>query len=252
MILFLVKRLLLPPLILFVLGLVGLLCHRRWPRMGKTLMIGSAAAAYLLCMPWVASFLTMGLQTDPPLRSGRLPEGPGAIVILGADVQGYSPELGRPDVGPMTLTRLRYGANLARETGLPVAVSGGVTVHGVPPLGELMARVLREEQGMEARFVEKRSKTTWENARGTARLLAKEGIDEIILVSHAWHLPRARSAFKREGLTVIPGPTGALGWPDGLLRGLLPSASALRSSCFAVHEWAGRVWYEVRDWVTLK
>lgn len=243
----LVRRLVMPPTGLFLLGLAGLVLRRRGhPRMGAALMGGAAGVLLLLCVPWVASALTMGLQTEPWLRPGRVPAEAGAIVVLGADVQGYSPELGRPDVGPMTLTRLRYGATLARESGLPLALSGGATVAGVPPIARLMHRVLREEHGIEARFVEDRSLTTWDNAALTAPLLRAAGIEHVVLVSHAWHLPRARAAFERAGLRVTSAPTAALGWPDGLLRGCQPSGSALRSSCHAVHEWVGRAWYALR------
>ena len=239
------RRALLPPTALFLAAGIGLFLLRRIPILGKVLLLGSGLTMLVLCLPWVASLLAASLQDEPVLRLRELPAGGQAVVILGADVQGYTPELERPDVGPMTLTRLRYGAILARASGLPIAVSGGPTVRGVPPLGELMATVLEEEHGLVPTIVEGRSLTTRENARELAPLLEQAGIERVLLVSHAWHMPRAREAFEREGIAIVPAPTGALGRPDGFLRGFVPSASSLRSSCFAIHEWVGRLWYSL-------
>ena len=49
---------------------------------------------------------------------------------------------------------------------------------------------------------ERASFTTKENARYTAALLARRGIDHVVLCSCAWHLERARQFFEAEGLAV--------------------------------------------------
>jgi len=40
---------------------------------------------------------------------------------------------------------------------------------------------------------------TWENAAFTARMLRRENVDKILLVTHAWHMPRAKVAFAAAG-----------------------------------------------------
>ncbi len=62
----------------------------------------------------------------------------------------------------------------------------------------------------------------------------------MILVTSALHMPRARRAFERAGIAVIPAPTDfevAPGPFDPL--DLLPNAGALDGSGRAMKEWVG-------------
>ena len=49
-------------------------------------------------------------------------------MILGGGLRRSAPEYGGDTLGRLTLERLRYGAMLAKRTGLPVMVSGGTTL----------------------------------------------------------------------------------------------------------------------------
>jgi hypothetical protein len=55
-----------------------------------------------------------------------------AIVVLGGGRRLLAPEYGVATLTPRSIERLRYGVWLARETGLPLAFSGGVG-HGAKP-----------------------------------------------------------------------------------------------------------------------
>ncbi len=59
-----------------------------------------------------------------------------------------------------------------------------------------------EEEGVPASAIvrERCSFSTKENARYTARLLARRGVTDAVVVTCAWHLPRAMRAFRREGV----------------------------------------------------
>jgi uncharacterized SAM-binding protein YcdF (DUF218 family) len=166
-------------------------------------------------------------------------------VILAAGRRAYAPEFGGETVDGLTLERLRYGAVVTRATGLPVLVSGGLGSGDAPSLAAMMAQVLHDEYGIEARWREGESSTTMENARFSAALLRKERIGRILLVTHAWHMQRAASAFRASGLAVIAAPT-AFYRPSDLLTGLLPDMGALRMSGYALHELIGSAWYAVR------
>ena len=48
------------------------------------------------------------------------------IVVLGGGMQRSSPEYGSPQLSANSLQRVRYGAWLGRQSGLPLAFSGGV------------------------------------------------------------------------------------------------------------------------------
>ncbi len=51
------------------------------------------------------------------------------------------------------------------------------------------------------------SRTTSENAANTATILAREGLDDCLLVTSAFHMPRAVGLFRKMGVTVRPWPT---------------------------------------------
>jgi uncharacterized SAM-binding protein YcdF (DUF218 family) len=189
--------------------------------------------------------MLLGLETGLPttLQSDHPPQ---AIIILGGDViRAHQEPLGvRP--GLLTLDRLRTGAALHRRTGLPILVTGGTTQPDTAPVGIVMAESLRDDFQTPARWVESKSRDTWENARFSAAILKAEGITSVYIVTHAWHMRRAVLAFQGTGLAVTAAPTpldDPLGpdWTD-----FLPRVSAWQTAWFAMHEWIGYVWYMLR------
>src|SRR6185436_11339472 len=92
--------------------------------------------------------------------------------------------------GPMTMQRVRYAAALQKRTGLPLLVSGGVPRAGLPSLAAMMADAAGE-LGVKAKWREERSGDTRENARFSAELLKADGKKTVMLVTSAFHMPRA-------------------------------------------------------------
>jgi uncharacterized SAM-binding protein YcdF (DUF218 family) len=146
----------------------------------------------------------------------------------------------------LTLERLRGGAALHRRTGLPILVTGGVLAPGDPPLAQLMAQSLAEDFATPARWVEARAMNTAQNARWSAELLGAEGITSALVVSHAWHLPRAMDAFAGGALTVTPAPLQIHRVSLSRLADWLPRPDHLAESWYALREWAGRVVHVVQ------
>jgi len=199
---------------------------------------------YALCTPVVASVLLRSLEPDPVVSLPPPPDA-GAIVVLGGDADSDGREYGGDSAGVLTLVRLRYAAMLQRKTGLPVLITGGPLHDTGPPVSALMQHVLTDEFGIPVRWVENESKNTWENAAFSTRMLRRENVDKILLVTHAWHMPRAKAAFAATGLQVIPAPTGFTPWPGDPVTALLPDAKALLNSAYAIHEMIGLVWYQL-------
>lgn len=233
----------LPPISLLALAVVlGLLGWRG--RRGAALAAACAAASVmLLATPLAAGLLAGSLRLATP-DAGAAASRPGAIVILGADLTHGATG---PDIGPLTLERLRAGAALYRRVGLPILVTGGPPAPGEASLAALMAESLRVDFGVPARWVEPAARDTRDNAQFSAAMLRAEGISAAYVVSHAWHLPRAAEAFARADLVVLPAPVRRLRLPDGRASDLVPRPDHLALSWFALHEWAGRLVYAVRD-----
>jgi uncharacterized SAM-binding protein YcdF (DUF218 family) len=95
------------------------------------------------------------------------------------------------------------------------------------------------------RWTEERSANTRQNIAFAAEILRAEGIDTVLLVTHAWHMPRAVAECERAGLRALPAPTCFRAWPPLELTSFWPSERALRESTWALHEWVGRAWYAV-------
>ena len=238
----LLAHLVLPPSSLFLLALVGLVLWKVRPRLARWLVGSAGGLLFLLCQPFFGAALLRSLQghavvVDP--ASG----GAGAIVVLTADFHVQAAEYGGPTVGPLTLERLRYTARLAHETGLPVLACGGRPRKGVAPLAAMAREALERDFETPVKWTEERSGNTRENVAFAAQILHEQQIDTVLLVTHAWHMPRAVAECKSAGLNALPAPTCFRSWPPLELSSLWPSERALRESTWAIHEWVGRVWY---------
>ncbi len=110
----------------------------------------------------------------------------------------------------------------------------------------VLAQAFYEEQGLDMRRVtfEDGSRTTRENAQQVARLLGKACAEPWLLVTSAWHMPRAVAEFEAVGCAVTPYPvdyrTGAsTPWTEYSM------AFSLVRWQLALHEWLGIAAYRL-------
>jgi len=222
-----------PPVPLMLAGLLGGFAALRGMRIGAWAAVLAAALLLALSTPLASGLLLLSL--DSPARPVGAPP-PAAILVLGAETR-IGPD--GADVGPLTLERLRRAADLQRETGLPMLVTAGPTTPGAPPLAELMRRTLEDSFRVPVRWVEPAARNTAENAARSATILAPQGIASVLLVTHAWHMRRARAEADRAGLIAWPAAVRSERIPDGRPGDWMPRADHLAMSWFALHEWAG-------------
>jgi uncharacterized SAM-binding protein YcdF (DUF218 family) len=78
-------------------------------------------------------------------------------------------------------------------------------------------------------------------------MLREAGIRKVILVTHAYHMRRARAAFQAAGLDVVAAPHGFRSGGEIGLLDFIPSSSAMESSWLALHESLGMLWYRWTD-----
>lgn len=241
----LVSLLILPPLGPLLVIFAGLVLRHRRPRLGAGLAWGGLLLALLLATPFTVGLLLRPLEspTALDLETARNAQ---AIVILAGGQRRNAPEFGGATVNRLTLERLRYGARLARRSGLPILVTGGAPT-GQTPEALLMKDALERDFGLKVRWTESASLDTRDNARHSATILKDAGIDRVLLVTHAAHMPRAAAEFRAAGVEVIPAPTAWLGGPGGNEEVLdfAPGATAAYAGWYAVHEWLGRAAYSV-------
>ncbi|WP_428608502.1 YdcF family protein [Sedimenticola sp.] len=239
------KTLILPPGILILLGLVGLMMGRRL--IGKLLLVITLSAFYLLSTNYISGQLMASLETVSALTEAQISSsGAQAIVVLGAGRHEAAPEYNHRDtLNSLNLERVRYAAWLSHKSGLPIIPSGGSPLSEGPSEAALAQAVLEQEFGAKVLTLEEKGRTTREEALALKPLLHRLGIRKILLVTHAWHMLRALDVFEAAGITVQPAPTGFVHGPTSrpLFYAWLPDAKALLNSYFALHEHLGRLWY---------
>lgn len=244
---YMAKLLLLPPALNLLMMLTAALLWQRFPRLARSLLVLAVVSLWLLSTPIVSQHLSWSLHQYPALPPNHLRETAQraqAIVILSGGMDSESSEFGYPTPDRNTLIRLRYGAFLHRETGLPILVSGGrvFAEHG-PTLADAMANDLAQSFRVATRWRETRSRTTAENAYYSAEILLPQEIKQIILVTESYHMPRSVLAFERSGFEVIAAPTRIQRKENAMLLDWVPRVQALQSSSQSIHEILGLIVY---------
>jgi uncharacterized SAM-binding protein YcdF (DUF218 family) len=241
----LLKAIVLPPIAPLLVSISGLWIMERNPRAGRIVAWTGVLLLLALSTPIVAYFLVSFVDKSPPLDVQRARSAQ-AIVILGGGIRRHALEYGGDTLGRLTLERTRYGARVARLTGLPVLVTGG-SVFGEEPEAKLMKAALEQEFGVPVRWTETRSRNTHENAARSAEILGVEHINRIVLVAHSFDMPRANAEFAAQGIETIPAPTGIPSGEFDTPLDLLPNLAALQSSYFALYE----IYANVVRWITV-
>lgn len=229
-------------------SLLGL--RQAWRRLGMALtaigLVGLITAGFLP----LGNLLVLPLEERFGRAQADLPEGPVAgIIMLGGFEDGWV-STGRGGLAVNeSAERLTEALRLARA--LPeakVVVTGGV--------GELLAgasadvairRYLTDVGVAPERIVlESKSRNTAQNAAYSLAMLQPKPGDRWLLVTSAYHMPRAVGVFRKAGFDVLPFPV------DFRLRGrgdlLMPFKSVgggLQRTDLAVKEWIGLVAYRL-------
>lgn len=247
---FFIKQWLLPPGVLFLLLLAAWWWRRRRPRLAAACFTLGLGGLWLMSLPLTVEQVARTLETEPALALegwAGLASRADAIVVLGAGRERGDPAWGGLDQPAyVALERMRYAAQLAKASGLPVLTSGGLH-YGTPPSeAQLMADRLEADFGVKVSWKEEASHTTWENAEFSAKVLQPLGIKRVVVVTQAWHMQRSRWSFERAGFEVVPAPVGFLGRDHARpFAGLLPENRAMWQSGQLLNEAAGLAGYRL-------
>jgi uncharacterized SAM-binding protein YcdF (DUF218 family) len=191
------------------------------------------------------------------LPNGELPQSE-AIVVLGGGT--------RPRISPRPWyevneagDRILYGSWLYKQGKAPLLVVTGGRAdwygEGGNPESEDMAAIA-ETMGVPVSAIiqESQSFNTRDNAVNTKQILDQRGINKVLLVTSALHMPRSMEIFRKVGLEVIPAPTDFLSVNNENSKGLaivldlLPSAEALKNTTNAIKEYIGLFIYQLAGW----
>ena len=236
-------------LLLFATLIGVLLCFGRRARFGR----GLALAAVLILL--AAATLPLGmlliapLEDRFPLPPPNLPPPEGIIVLGGAIDDLVSAARGETvfDEGGERLTEAVVLAK--RYPQARVVYTGGTAsfVPGATSTEAVQARKLMSQMGIapERVTIEDKSRNTDENARFTAAIVHPQPSQRWIVVTSAFHMPRAMGLFEKAGFHPIAYPVAFRTqgrWPDDLRLRFDPVRN-LRTFEIAIHEWIGLAAY---------
>jgi uncharacterized SAM-binding protein YcdF (DUF218 family) len=250
-----VAALLLPPVPFLLLILIGarLILPRRG--LGWSIILLSVAGMWLTTTIGFARVVErFALGVPSALSSDRLAQikadakakGTYAIVVLGGGLEPFAPEYGVSSLSAASLERLVFGTWLSRETGVPMAFSGGAgwAQRQSATEAEVAARIAAQELGRPVKWIEDQSRDTRENASRSVPLLKRAGVTHILLVTHGWHMPRAKRAFDEQaapaGMQVEAAPMGLGSRAEGPALDWLPTTQGTTRTRQAMREWFGR------------
>jgi len=146
--------------------------------------------------------LAVGFKVHATGRRVRaLPADVKTGVVLGALVF--------PDGTPASalVDRVKLGVELLRRGALDRLVLSGGSPDTRPTEAAVMAQLARTMGAPQSALVlESASRSTFDNARNTAALLAPLGITQVALITCDFHVARASAQFRAHGLTtwVVP------------------------------------------------
>ena len=246
---YIIKQLAFPPSSLLLLLLLSFFLRKRWPKVAIASFVIGISGLYIISLPITVEYAARALETETPITPQQWPElaqHANAIVVLGGGREVNDPAWQSDQPSLMAMQRLRYAARLAKASQLPILVSGGLHFGQPPSEAQIMASSLQQDFDVATRWLEDQSRTTWENALYTAQMLQAEGIQQVILVTDAWHMPRSRWSFEQFGFEVISAPVGFLSGANGRpFNGWLPESKAMWHNTALLNEAIGAVLYRL-------
>ncbi len=217
---------------------------------GRLVTAGLALVLLVLATPF-GSFLIWGLERRFPSAVGANDPAPAGIVLLGGGTDGGIEEVHRMphflDGGAAIFEAVRLAK---RWPAVPIVLTGS----GAGDIADdgtdyteagSMARLMVEAGIDPARLIlERRARTTWENAMLSRDMVRPEKGGRWVLVTAGWHMPRSIGAFRAagwDGIVAHPGDF-EIGERPRLRPGL---ANGLRLTEIGVKEVIGLVGYRL-------
>ena len=176
-----------------------------------------------------------------------------AIVLLGGSFDQTVDEWIYPELNGAA-DRVWHAARLYHAGKAPLILVSAGSAWAAPGVQSPAAntRLVLTDLGVpdSAIILEADSRSTRENATHAAPIAAANGIEQVLLVTSAWHMRRAEAAFKRVGFDLTPAPADyARLRATTRLPSFLPSATALQRSSQVCREYLGFLVYRLRGWV---
>ena len=235
-------------LLILLVGGVALL-RSRYRKTGERLLLLSATLLVIGGLLPLSAWLILPLEDRFPRAdlSGQRIDG---IIVLGG-MESARVSAGRnAHAINESAERLTETVALARQFPDAKIVFTGASIGMLTAstAGADAAKSALRDLGIEETklVLEKKARNTWENALYTKALVQPKPGERWLLVTSAWHMPRAMGAFRKAGFDVEAWPVDyrTAGWSDAFLPFDAPS-EGLRRLDVVMREWVGLIAYWV-------
>jgi uncharacterized SAM-binding protein YcdF (DUF218 family) len=231
-----------------VIGIAGtLLLTTRFARAGRRLTVGSLVVLAIIGLSPIGNALIIPLEERfPPWDQAH--GAPDGIVVLGGAI---SPDVSAARTEPAlneAAERMTAVVELARRfPNMRILFSGGVgeLISSAPPEAQFaLAQFERLGISRERIVAEDKSRNTVENAVFSLQLAKPNRGERWLLVTSAYHMPRAIGVFRKAGFPVEAYPVD---WrtrgSEDVLRPFPTLGDGLRRTDTAMREWVGLAIY---------
>jgi uncharacterized SAM-binding protein YcdF (DUF218 family) len=216
----------------------------------KRVLAGIAGAIlYIASTPLFASWVLGARERQYPVVTIAACPTADAIVVLSGTLE-QNPAA--PDGYVWTAAdRFDYGVRLYQASRAPLLMFTGGYVPWLKQRaseGDILQTLAVERGVPEAAVVITGPiQNTADEANVVGKCAHQRGLSHLILVTTAWHMPRAMLLFRRTGLRITPFPVGALVNPSAAtVLDFLPQAGALQHSEIGIRELLGAAYYYIQ------
>lgn len=233
-------------LILLVFGV--LLLATRWHRSGRRLLVLLSLFALLISTVPISGWALWVLENRFPARTELPVQVDGIIVAGGVLNPKQSKERGQPALGG-AIERLTAMVNLARKyPNAKIIFSGGAGDPANPDLKEAhyIAPFIKDMGLDPDRIIfEDKARNTAENAQITLELAQPKPGENWLLVTSAFHMPRAMGTFRKAGWDIQAYPVDYSTSPSFKWKFFFNFSAGLIRLSHITHEIVGLFAYKV-------
>lgn len=238
------------PANIFIFGVIVsvLVAWLNRPRVAKWLMTLTLLFGIAIGFFPAGTKLLQVLENRFPVPAS-LPQDVAGLIVLGGVVDQYmTAERGQISINGAA-ERIVIAAQLARDhpEALVVFTGGSGSVVRQDLKEATYVKPLFAEMGVapDRLIIEAQSRNTVENAVLTKQLVTPEPGETWVLITSAFHMPRAVGVFRQAGWRIVPYPVDYL-TEVGIPEPNWNIVSGIQSFSFGLHEWIGLAFY----WLT--
>ena len=232
-----------PLIMIIVLIIFGLVTNSK-----KISLIG--VFILIICsLPIVSDKLVAYLESDYQLSKPSNITSADAIVVLSGMIKTINSKEGLDYEFGEASDRIFAGINLFKVKKAPklILTRGKLPWSVGIPEGEYLREIAISNGISENNIIlTENVENTDQEAKAIKKLLSEDK-RKVILVTSAFHMPRAQIVFEAAGINVVPFPVD---FQKGLSKitfmSFIPSANALSGTSFFVREMIGRIYYNLK------